>query len=62
MVVEGFVTNSENPIVVRLSRSQDFFNQNSFIPVEGASVQVSSELNADQLANEGTGYYVSSKV
>jgi len=62
MVVEGFITNSENPIVVKLSRSQDFFDQSSFFPVEKASVQISSRLDADQLANEGAGYYVSSKV
>ena len=62
VVVEGFITNSENPIVVKLTRSQEFFNQNSFIPVENASAQIESQLNSDQLVEEGAGFYVSSRM
>ncbi len=62
MVVEGFVTNSENPIVIKLSQSQEFFNQSSFIPVEKASAQIESQLSADQLIEESPGYYVATRM
>jgi hypothetical protein len=62
VVVEGFITNSGNPIVVKLSRSQEFFNQSSFMPVEKASAEIESQSTSEQLVEEGAGYYVASRM
>ncbi len=60
VVIESFITNSKNPIMVKLSRSQDFFNQNSFTPIEHAVVQIESLTDKDQLVEDGAGYYSTS--
>ena len=62
VVIESYITNSENPIVVKITKSQGFFNQSSFTPVLKASVQLESLPVKETLFGEGGGYYVSSRM
>ncbi len=61
VVIEGFITNSKNPMVVKLSKSQAFFNQSNFTPVLKAAVQLESSSLKEKLSEKGGGYYISSR-
>ena len=62
VVIESYITNGEHPIVVKISRSQAFFNQSKFTPVEKASVQLESLNTKYKFFEEGGGYYLSSRM
>ena len=61
VVIEGYITNSNKQGMFKLFRSQGFFNQSSFTPIENASVQIESQANTEQLMEEAPGYYSSSR-
>jgi len=61
VVIESFITNEESPVMVKITKSQAFFNQSRFTPVNNASVQLQYLAVKDQLIEKGGGYYVSSK-
>lgn len=62
VVIESYITNGENPIVVKISKSQAFFNQSNFKPVLKASVQLESLNSKDKLFEQGGGYYLSTRM
>lgn len=62
IVIESYITNSQNPIIVKLSKSQEFFNQSAFVPIESASVQIETQSITDQLSDDGGGYYISKRM
>lgn len=62
VVIESYITNSENPIIVKITKSQAFFNQQSFMPVEKALVKLESGNTKERLNEEGGGYYLSSRI
>ena len=37
-VIEGYITNCENPLLARISKSQDYFDQSYDVPVGNANV------------------------
>lgn len=61
IVIESFITNGEYPVMVKITKSQAFFNQSSFTPVKNAVVQLEYLSVKDKLIEKGNGYYVSSK-
>jgi hypothetical protein len=61
IVIESFITNGENPVMVKITKSQAFFNQSNFTPVKNAVVQLEYLSVKDKLLEKGNGYYLSSK-
>lgn len=61
IVIECCITNEEDPVVVKISKSQAFFDQSNFIPVEKAAVQLEYLSVKEKLIEKGNGYYVASK-
>lgn len=61
VVIESFITTSEMPVLVKLSKSQAFFNQGDFEPVKNAVVQIDHSSGHEQLVEKGGGYYVAQK-
>jgi Domain of unknown function (DUF4249) len=61
VVIEGYITNSNNPGMLKLFRSQEFFNQSLFTPIENASVQIESQVTTEELSEEAPGYYLFSR-
>lgn len=59
VVIESFIANDLSPIVVKITKSQEFFDQNSFTPVKNASVQLEYLSKKEKLNERGGGYYVS---
>ncbi|MGB7395115.1 MAG: DUF4249 domain-containing protein [Pricia sp.] len=58
VVIEGFVTDREGPYIVRISRTADFYEPNSFPSEEGALVQISDDQgNEDTLTETAPGIY-----
>jgi len=62
IVIESYITNTEFPITVKITKSQDFFNQANFAPVKKASVQIECLSEVDKLIETDGGYYISSKI
>lgn len=60
VVIESFITNEENPVVVKITKSQEFFNQSNFAPVKNATVQLVYLSKNEKLIEMVDGYYVSS--
>lgn len=61
IVIESFITNIDNPFVVKITKSQDFFDQSNFSTVNDATVQLECLSAKENLIDKGGGYYVSSK-
>lgn len=59
VVIESFITNSPNPIKVKITKSQDFFNQSGFTPVKNAIVQLEYLNVKEKLIEKANGNYVS---
>ena len=60
-VIECFISNVENPFLVKITKSQGFFNQNNFSTVNDASVQLEYLSVKEKLIGKGNGYYISQK-
>lgn len=61
VVIESFITNTENPILVKITKSQAYFNQSEFTPVKNAIVQLEYLSVKEKLIEKGNGYYVASR-
>ncbi len=61
VVIESFITNIDNPFVVKITKSQGFFNQSNFSTVKNATVQLQYLSVKEKLVDKGGGYYISSK-
>lgn len=61
VVIESFITNGDYPVIVKITKSQAFFNQSNFTPVVNASVQLEYLSVKEKLIEKGSGYYVSSR-
>lgn len=58
MVVEGYINNQPGPYYVKISRTQNFDEPNTFPPVSGALVEISDEEgNRDKLVETDPGLY-----
>jgi hypothetical protein len=58
VVIECFITNADRPIFVKITKSQDYFNQNDFTPVKNAIVQLEYLTVKENLIEKGDGYYM----
>lgn len=61
IVIDSHITNLEEPVNVKITKSQDFFNQSNFTPVKSAIVQLEYLTQKEKLSEKGAGYYISSK-
>ncbi|HEY3388529.1 MAG TPA: DUF4249 domain-containing protein, partial [Prolixibacteraceae bacterium] len=61
IVIESFITNVNNPFIVKITKSQEFFDQSNFSSVGNATVQLEYLSMKDILTEKGGGYYVSAK-
>jgi hypothetical protein len=61
IVIESFITNVDNPFVVKITKSQDFYDQSNFTTVNHATVQLECLSIKENLIEKGDGYFVSSK-
>jgi len=59
VVIESFITNADSPFIVKITKSQEFFNQSNFSTVQNASVQLEYLTVKEHLIDKGNGYYVS---
>ncbi|MGB6151096.1 MAG: DUF4249 domain-containing protein, partial [Pricia sp.] len=58
VVIEGFVTDQEGPYTVRISKTADFYDANSFPPQEDALVRIFDDQgNEDILSETSPGIY-----
>ena len=62
VVIEIYITNDEGPVFVKISKSQDFFNQTKFSTINNADVHIEYLTTKEKLTERGDGYYVSSKI
>lgn len=62
VVIESYITNSEEPVFVKISKSQAFFNQSNFTVVKNATVQLECLTKKEKLIEKGGGYYVTSRI
>jgi len=61
VVIEGFVTDEEGPYKIRISKTVDFYDLNSFPPQENAQVKISDNLgNEEFLIETSPGIYETS--
>ena len=60
VVIESFITNSEKPVWVRISKSQAYFNQDTILPVNNALVRLDFLNLSEILAEKMDGVYFSS--
>jgi len=49
VVIECLITNSDNPFIVKITKTQAFFNQNNFTEVKSAVVQLEYLLVKEKL-------------
>ncbi len=61
VVIESFITNVDDPFIVKITKSQDFFNQSNFSTVRNATVQLEYLSVKENLIEKGGGYYISSR-
>lgn len=61
VVIESFITNDSNPLMVKITESQGFFDQSDFVPVKKAVVQLEYLNKKEMLIERGGGYYISAK-
>lgn len=62
VVIESFISNGENLVMVKITKSQEFFNQSNFAPVKNATVQLECFSVREKLTEKGGGYYISSRI
>ena len=60
VVIESFITNIDNPFMVKITKSQGFFDQSNFSTIKNASVQLQYLSVKENLIEKGGGYYISS--
>ncbi len=61
VVIESLITNSDNLFMVKISKSQSFFNQSNFTEVKSAVVQLEYLAIKEKLIEKKGGYYVASR-
>ena len=61
VVIESLITNVDNPFVVKISKSQSFFNQSNFTVVKSAVVQLEYLAVKEKLIEKNGGYYVAAR-
>lgn len=58
VVIEGFLTDQEGPYIVKISKTADFYDPNSFPPQENAVVRIFDDQgNMDTLTETSPGVY-----
>ncbi|MCX6238280.1 MAG: DUF4249 domain-containing protein [Bacteroidia bacterium] len=62
VVIESFISNGEIPVIVKITKSQGFFNQSDFTPVKNATVKLECLSVSEKLTEKGDGYYISSRI
>jgi hypothetical protein len=62
VVIESFITNGESPVMVKITKSQPFFNQSNFAPVKNAYVQLEYLSWKEKLIEREGGNYVAPRV
>jgi hypothetical protein len=60
VVIESYITNGEKPVWVKVSKSQNYFNQDSILPVKHAFVQLDYLDISEILREKMVGVYFSS--
>ena len=60
VVIESYITNSEKPVWVRVSKSQAYFNQDTILPVKNALVRMDFLDHSEILPEKMEGVYFSS--
>lgn len=62
VVIESSVTNGRGPFLVKLSKSQSYFNQTGFIGIEKALVQLDDSFTHESLTEKGSGFYSTKRI
>ncbi len=63
LIIEGNITNQAGPYIVKLTKSVNFNDPNTFPPITGALVIISDNLNQrDTLKYSGNGNYTTNKL
>ena len=62
VVIESFITTSNDPLMVKITESQGFFDQSDFVPVKNAIVDLEYLTKNERLVERGGGYYTSSNM
>ena len=62
VVIEGYITEGLNPVMVKISKSQAFFDQSNFTPVKRAVVQLEYGSKKEKLIEKGGGYYSAARI
>lgn len=57
VVIESFISNDNDPLMVQISESQNFFNQSNFNAIRNATVELSYLKIKEQLIEKTCGYY-----
>jgi hypothetical protein len=61
-VIEGFITNGNGPFTVKLSNSQNYFNQGIINGIDSADVEISDSQRSEKLMNIGSGIYATKQL
>jgi len=61
VVIESYISNSDYPVMVKITKSQDYFNQSDFTPVKDAIVQLEYLSVKERLSEKVAGYYVAAR-
>jgi hypothetical protein len=62
VVIESYITDGENPFIVKISQSQAFFDQSTFDPVKNAAVFLEYRSKKEKLIERVGGTYVISRI
>jgi len=63
VVIEGFISDRQGPYTVKVSKSVDFYNDNSFPPEEHANVRITSDEGVTEvLTQTSPGIYQTSQI
>ncbi len=62
IVIEGCVTGGKGPFFIKISQSQNYFNQSNFKGIDNALVELSDNLVKEKLVSKGSGFYSTSKI
>jgi hypothetical protein len=62
VVIESAITNRRGPFTVKISQSQDYYDQSAVTGIEKAQVQISDSSLTETLVEKGSGYYLTQKI
>lgn len=62
VVIESFISNGESPVMVKITKSQPFFNQSNFTPVKNAYVQLEYLSRREKLIEREGGNYIAPRI